>query len=118
MDKDTHTIFETLIKAILEKEKTAPKAADLDKDGKLSKYEKKKSDAILKNDKDPKNDDHICATKVEHAEFGIGQCISERHASPDENGHVSWYAVMFEHGTEVIDTVNVNVLEESSHHHK
>jgi len=91
------------------------KKADLDDDGKISGYEKKKADAILKNDKDKDIDKHICALKVEHADWGLGTPIHARHAEPDENGHVSWYAVMFEHGTEVVDTVDVAVLDESSH---
>jgi len=91
------------------------KKADLDDDGKISGYEKKKADAILKNDKDKDNDKHVCALKVEHADWGLGTPIHARHAEPDENGHVSWYAVMFEHGTEVVDTVDVAVLDESSH---
>ena len=91
------------------------KKADLDDDGKISGYEKKKADTILKNDKDKDNDKHVCALKVEHADWGLGTPIHARHAEPDENGHVSWYAVMFEHGTEVVDTVDVAVLDESSH---
>ena len=91
------------------------KKADLDDDGKISGYEKKKADAILKNDKDKDNDKHVCALKVEHADWDLGTPIHARHAEPDENGHVSWYAVMFEHGTEVVDTVDMNILDESSH---
>ena len=91
------------------------KKADLDDDGKISGYEKKKADAILKNDKDKDNDKHVCALKVEHADWGLGTPIHARHAEPDENGHVSWYAVMFEHGTEVVDTVDMDILDESSH---
>ena len=91
------------------------KKADLDKDGKISGYEKKKADAILKNDKNKDNDKHVCALKVEHADWGLGTPIHARHAEPDENGHVSWYAVMFEHGTEVVDTVDMDILDESSH---
>ena len=39
-----------------------------------------------------------CAKKVEHAEFGEGNCIHGQHAAPDENGNIAWYDVMFEHG--------------------
>lgn len=88
------------------------KKADLDKDGKISGYEKKKADAIAKAQG---NDDHVCALKVEHADWGLGTPIHARHAQPDEDGNVSWYAVMFEHGTEVVDTVDMTVLDESSH---
>ena len=88
------------------------KKADLDKDGKISGYEKKKADAIAKAQG---KDDHVCALKVEHADWGLGTPIHARHAQPDEDGHVSWYAVMFEHGTEVVDTVDMDILDESNH---
>jgi len=110
-DHDSDIIWESYIAE--KKGHKAPKKADLDKDGKLNKYEKAKNDAIAKADDDP--DTHACATKLEHAEFGVGTPIHARHAQPDENGYVSWYAVMFEHGTEVVDTANVTVLDESSH---
>lgn len=86
--------------------------ADLNDDNKISKYEKKKADAIAKSQG---KDDHVCALKVNSEQFGLGTPIHARHAEPDENGHVSWYAVMFEHGTEVVDTVDVDILDESSH---
>lgn len=118
MDKDTHNLYERMLQVITEgkhEETKAPKAADLDKDGKLSEYEKAKSDAILKNDDDPDNDKHICATKVEHRLFGKGDCVFAEHADPDESGYVSWYTVQFEHGTEVINTKDMDVLQESHH---
>ena len=58
---------------------------------------------------------HMCAKNVMHEKFGRGECLYGMHAEPDENGHVSWYAVMFEHGTEVVDTVDMAILDESSH---
>lgn len=88
--------------------------ADLDKDGDIEPYEKKRANAIRKS----QGKEHLCATKVKHEKFGVGNCISEKHAYPDDNGHVSWYAIQFEHGIEVIDTVDLDVLEESSHGHK
>jgi hypothetical protein len=60
---------------------------------------------------------HNCATHVEHAKFGKGECIAEEHASPDEDGHVSWYTVMFEHGSEKVDTADVKILQSSHHRH-
>jgi hypothetical protein len=43
---------------------------------------------------------HKCATKVEHSDWGVGSCIREQHASPDAEGNIAWYDVMFEHGLE------------------
>ena len=42
---------------------------------------------------------HACATKVEHPEWGAGNCLKEQHTL-DENGTVTHYDVMFEHGLE------------------
>ena len=60
---------------------------------------------------------HNCATHVEHSEWGKGECIAENHAEPDENGHVAWYTVMFEHGTEKVNTSDVEVVQSSHHRH-
>ena len=64
---------------------------------------------------------HDCATHVEHAEFGEGQCIHSQHATPDEDGNIAWYDVMFEHGIE--KGVSINELKvvasemHEDHHH-
>jgi len=89
--------------------------ADIDKDGKQSEYEKKRADAINKNDGDSSNDHHICATEVHHEKFGFGKPVFSEHAKPNEDGYVSWYTVQFEHGNEVVNTVDLTVLDESSH---
>ena len=39
---------------------------------------------------------HNCSSKVEHAEWGSGECIKEMHTL-DENGHISHYDVLFAH---------------------
>ena len=52
---------------------------------------------------------HDCATHVNHEQFGEGQCIHSQHASPDENGNIAWYDVMFEHGIE--KGVSINELK-------
>ena len=57
---------------------------------------KKKGDCVDKEDKGK----HNCAKKVCHESFGEGTCIFGEHAVPDENGFVSHYDVMFEHGVE------------------
>ena len=59
---------------------------------------------------------HLCATKVEHAEWGVGECIFSEHAEPDENGHVSWYDVLFDHGIEKqVSISEMKVIDEMSH---
>ena len=88
--------------------------ADINDDGDIDGYEKKKANAIRKS----QGKEHLCATKVEHTKYGVGTPISERHGEPNDEGHVSWYAITFEHGTEVIDTVNLKILDEMNHGHK
>jgi len=73
---------------------------------------KKKGDCVSKSEKG----EHNCAKKVCHEQFGEGTCIFGEHAVPDENGFVSHYDVLFEHGIEVDVPVNeMEVLEEGSH---
>ena len=50
---------------------------------------------------------HACATKVEHPEWGVGNCLKEQHTL-DEEGTVTHYDVMFEHGLE--QNVSINEL--------
>lgn len=112
------TDIETLAQLYTESKSTKEDVkdkADIDDDGKVDEYEKKRSDAILKNDKDKENDKHVCALEVEHAQFGKGRCIFSEHAEPDENGNVSWYRVMFEHGPEVVETKDVDVVSLTEH---
>ena len=42
---------------------------------------------------------HDCSQKIEHAEWGIGECISEMHTL-DEQGNITHYDILFEHGVE------------------
>ena len=60
---------------------------------------------------------HFCATHVEHALYGAGECISEQHAEPDANGNIEWYTVKFETGTHKIATDNLKIVEGKSHTH-
>ena len=60
---------------------------------------------------------HSCATKVEHSEWGRGNCLKEQHTL-DEQGNVSHYDVMFEHGLEQnVPVATLNLLEYSMHEH-
>jgi len=60
---------------------------------------------------------HACATKVEHTEWGTGNCLKEQHTL-DEEGIVTHYDVMFEHGLEKnVPVQTLNVLDEAVHEH-
>ena len=60
---------------------------------------------------------HSCATKVEHAEWGKGNCLKEMHTL-DEQGNVSHYDVMFEHGLEQdVPVQTLNILVKEYHEH-
>jgi len=61
---------------------------------------------------------HGCANVVEHPEWGEGECITEMHAEPDENGFVEWYDVKFSHGIEEQVLVSeMKVVSEMNHTH-
>ena len=55
MNKDNEQLWESYVSEKKhDEEKTVSSKADLNKDGKLSGYEKKRADAIAGNDDDPK----------------------------------------------------------------
>lgn len=62
-------------------------------------------------------DQHMCASKIFKEGMGEGTPVIGEHAEPDENGHIAWYKVMFEHGEEIVEVAEegVEVLEESMH---
>ena len=60
---------------------------------------------------------HACATKVEHAEWGKGNCLKEQHTL-DEDGIITHYDVMFEHGLEQdVPVPTLNILVSEMHEH-
>jgi len=60
---------------------------------------------------------HSCVTKVEHPEWGAGNCLSEMHTL-DEEGNVSHYDIMFEHGLEKnVPADSFKVTREAVHEH-
>ena len=76
------------------------------------KEEKKEEDCVPKSEKG----DHNCAKKVCHEEFGEGVTIFGEHAEPDENGYVSHYDVLFNHGVEKsVPTADMEVLVSEGH---
>ena len=59
---------------------------------------------------------HMCAKNVMHEKFGRGECLYGMHAEPDENGHVSHYDIMFNHGIEKdMPIAECEVLHERMH---
>ena len=60
---------------------------------------------------------HSCATKVEHAEWGKGNTLKEMHTL-DEEGNITHYDVMFEHGLEQdVPVPTLNILVSEMHEH-
>jgi len=60
---------------------------------------------------------HDCATKVEHAEWGKGNPLKEQHTL-DEDGTVTHYDIMFEHGLEKdVSVSTLKILASSMHEH-
>ena len=60
---------------------------------------------------------HSCATKVEHTEWGKGNCLKEQHTL-DEEGNITHYDVMFEHGLEQdVPVPTLNILVKEYHEH-
>ena len=60
---------------------------------------------------------HNCASKVKHEEYGLGTCVKGMHTL-DEEGNVSHYDILFEHGVEKnVETSTLNILEYSMHEH-
>lgn len=67
-------------------------------------------------EKKKKKGKHDCATHVEHTQYGEGTCIHSKHATPDENGQIAWYDVMFEHGVEKgVPTDSLKILVSEMH---
>ena len=104
-----------------EKELKNPDKADLDDDGKLSGYEKKRGAAIEKSmagdDKEePKNEgafdaNHYCVHHGGvHHEGKIRMAEAIQHVKPDENGHISHYDMKLEDGT-VLENVAVEDIQ-------
>ena len=60
---------------------------------------------------------HFCATHVEHDLYGEGECISEAHADPDEDGNIAWYTVQFADGVRKVQTEAMKVKKGKMHEH-
>ena len=74
-------------------------------------------DPCITYGKKKKKKSHDCASKVEHKEYGVGNCIKEMHTL-DSTGNVTHYDVMFEHGIEKnVFVGDLNVLVSEMHEH-
>ena len=74
-------------------------------------------DPCITYGKKKKKKSHDCASKVEHKEYGVGNCIKEMHTL-DSTGNVTHYDVMFEHGIEKnVFIGDLNVLVSEMHEH-
>ena len=80
--------------------------------GKKGEEKEEEKDCVEKKDKGV----HNCAKKVCHEQFGEGVTVFGEHAEPDENGFVSHYDVLFNHGVEkMVPVADMEVLEEGDH---
>ena len=92
-------------------------SVEKDNDGNHVVYTGKyRKESVELEEKKKKKGKHDCATHVEHAQYGEGQCIHSKHATPDENGQIAWYDVMFEHGIEKgVPTDSLKILVSEMH---
>ena len=64
---------------------------------------------------------HDCATHVEHAQWGVGNCIPEMHTIEEifeGVGYVTHYDIMFEHGIEQnVPVESLRILASEEHGH-
>ena len=92
-------------------------SVEKDNDGNHVVYTGKyRKESVELEEKKKKKGKHDCATHVEHAQYGEGQCIHSKHATPDENGQIAWYDVMFEHGVEKeVPTDSLKILVSEVH---
>ena len=59
---------------------------------------------------------HMCAVHVKHSKLGEGKTLFTQHATPDAEGNIAWYDVMFEHGIEKkVPVENLEILVQESH---
>jgi hypothetical protein len=72
----------------------------------------------LEDSPNPANSQHLCAKNVVHEQWGEGNPVHGMHDTPDANGNIAWYDVMFEHGIEKgvsINELKVTVAEKHEH---
>ena len=96
------------------------KAVTAKQKAKQGMYNKEAKDLDAKNADDAIK--HDCASHVEHAKWGLGDCIEEQHTIVETApgvGYVSHYDVLFEHGVEKdVPVEDLKILAEKHHGHK
>jgi len=58
---------------------------------------------------------HQCAVHVKHAKLGEGKTLFSQHATPDADGNIAWYDVMFAESIERVETKDLEILVSESH---
>lgn len=116
VDKDGKVVYKPKPKVAKEGSKGTQsdrEKADVNDDDKIEPWEKKRANAIRKNQGKP----HLCAKTVNHESYGPGHTVHARHAHPDVNGNIAWYVCEFKHGTEVINTEDLQIVTIVEHTH-
>ena len=85
--------------------------------GHMMKKKKKMAEDNVEEAMNGKKKKHDCAKKVEHAMYGVGNCVSEQHAEPDQNGNIAWYTVEFKDSVRKVFTENLKILVSEMHGH-
>ena len=70
----------------------------------------------LEDSPNPANSQHLCAKNVVHEQWGAGQPVHGMHDTPDADGNIAWYDVMFEHGIEEGISINELKITEAGMH--
>lgn len=79
-------------------------------------YTKKPVKGNVKENMDtPGNSTHQCAVHVKSEQYGEGRTLTSQHASPDREGNIAWYDVMFAEGIKRVYTEDVEVLVTEDH---
>lgn len=115
-DKDGKVVYKPKAKVAKEGTKGTQsdrEKADVDDNGDLEPWEKKRANAIRKS----QGKSHLCAKTVNHEQYGPGHTVHARHAHPDVNGNIEWYVCEFKHGTEVVNTEDVDIVTIVEHSH-
>ena len=127
--KQTEDKLDPVNQKAVKKKFTNRKDKDIDNDGDVDSSDKflhKRRKAVskamtkegLEDSPNPANSQHLCAKNVVHEQWGEGNPVHGMHDTPDANGNIAWYDVMFEHGIErgvSINELKVTVAEKHAH---
>lgn len=116
VDKDGKVVYTPKPKVAKEGSKGSQsdrEKADVDDDGEIEPWEKKRANAIRKSQGKP----HLCAKTVMHETYGPGHTVHARHAHPDVNGNIAWYVCEFKHGVACVNTDDIDIVTIVEHNH-